>query len=145
MTSLPNKVWSLDDLIGERAPDLIKVDTDGYDNKVLRGASRRLSASHPHLFFEYSPWHTRIYGKEEPLGIFPYLREIGYRVLVIYDNAGCPLCLLDIDSDTLPMIMNYLNIRRGAWADLLVSKDKNTLVRFYESDLKRYPPRRDFH
>jgi FkbM family methyltransferase len=66
---------------------LIKIDTDGYDARVLRGAERQLSAVRPVIFFEFDPHFLKLQD-EPPLDIFSWLSALGYRDLIIYDNFG---------------------------------------------------------
>lgn len=133
-------VLALDDILINQAPDLIKIDTDGYDIEVLRGARQCLQTISPHLFVEYSPYHVRVHGREEPINMFSLLRNMGYSTTIIYDNAGYPICLLDLDSRELAMIVDYVDAKPGLYADLLVSKNKDLLARFYASDRKRFSP-----
>jgi FkbM family methyltransferase len=137
-SSQTTTVQALDDILMDQAPDLIKIDTDGYDIQVLRGAARCLQNIGPHLFLEYSPYHIRVHGREEPTNMFSFLRNIGYSATIIYDNAGYPICLLDLDSRELAMIAEYVDAKPGLHADLLISKDNNLLARFYESDRNRF-------
>ena len=134
------KVLALDDVLHGQTPDLIKIDTDGYDLEVLRGARRCLQNTGPHLFIELSPYHLRMYGKEEPAAVFSFLRDMGYSATIIYDNTGYPICLLDLDSRQLEMIVEYVDIKPRIYADLLISKNNDLLARFYESDRKRFFP-----
>jgi FkbM family methyltransferase len=131
-------VRALDDLLTDCAPDLIKIDTDGYDIEVLRGAVQCLQNRGPHLFLEYAPHHIRMHLREEPANIFTFLRGMGYGATIIYDNTGYPICLLDLDSRILAMIAEYVDAKPAFHADLLVSKNSNLLARFYECDRKRF-------
>jgi FkbM family methyltransferase len=57
-TSIAVPVVSLDDYIRQfrdRSIDLIKVDVEGYESAVLRGARRVLQENRPTLFIEYVP------------------------------------------------------------------------------------------
>jgi FkbM family methyltransferase len=70
----------------ERAK-LLKVDTDGYDNKILRGAADFLASARPVVFFEYDPHFLSLQG-DDGVSIFPMLRSLGYRGMLVYDNVG---------------------------------------------------------
>jgi hypothetical protein len=51
-------IVSLDSYLSERAdglPDLMKIDAEGYDGFVLRGAQETLKIAQPTLLIEYSP------------------------------------------------------------------------------------------
>jgi len=81
----------LDALLKERprfwASKFIKIDTDGYDAKVIRGAEEQLAAVKPVLFFEYDP-HFLAQQHEEPLDLLSNLECLGYSHLIFYDNFG---------------------------------------------------------
>ncbi len=131
-------VVSLDDVLVNRRPDVIKTDTDGYDIQVLRGASRCLRDVGPHVFVEYSPRHIRKYGREEPTSLFASMSKMEYCTTIVYDFAGYPICLVDLNSRELAMIAQYIDAKRGFYADLLISKDRELLTRFYEADRERF-------
>ncbi len=57
-TSLPVRVTTLDEYVGtDRHVDLLKVDVEGYDGYVLRGAIRVLREHRPTLLVEFVPAH----------------------------------------------------------------------------------------
>lgn len=92
--------------------NFIKVDTDGFDFKVLRSAREYLAASKPSLFFEWDREHLEAQG-EEYLSIFALLKECGYKDLVLFDNFGSMLCVLNVeDMLNLRLLMEY--IRRSS-------------------------------
>lgn len=132
-------VVALDDLLEGLAPDLIKIDTDGYDIHVVRGGRRCLKNVGPHLFVEYSPHHIRKHGSEEPTRLFELASEAGYRATIVYDFIGYPICLIDLESRELPMIAAYIDARQDFCADFLFSKDRGLLERFYATDQKPFP------
>lgn len=88
--------------------NFIKVDTDGFDFKVLRSAKEYLAESKPSLFFEWDKEHLEVQG-EDYLSIFSLLEECGYKDLVIFDNFGSMLCVLNVqDSLNLRLLMEYV-------------------------------------
>jgi hypothetical protein len=91
-------VVALDDLLKTSAPDLIKIDTDGYEINVVEGGRRCLKNIKPHLFIEYSPYHIRKHGLDEPTRLFALLKEAGYGAMIIYEHMGYPMCLIDFTS-----------------------------------------------
>jgi FkbM family methyltransferase len=75
------EVRTLDSLIRVRSParlDFIKVDVDGFEGKVFRGASRTLEKYRPRIFFEISPWHMQRVG-DDSRTLIAGLRALGYR------------------------------------------------------------------
>ena len=82
---------TLADVIDEhsafRDAGLLKIDTDGFDIAILRGARPWLGATQPVLFFEYDPHFWR---PVTPDGerLFGELAELGYGPLIAYDNFG---------------------------------------------------------
>jgi len=79
---------SLDSYIarGAPAPTVMKVDVDGFELAVLRGAKSCLLKYRPHLWLEVHPGYLQNQGssQEEVLG---FLREIGYTVTPFVDSA----------------------------------------------------------
>ena len=80
---------SLDDLLEENGinrVDVIKVDVEGAEELVLRGATRTLTANWPVVIFEFNP------GCAANLGLSPYgardlLESLGYEFVVLGDCA----------------------------------------------------------
>ncbi|MBD2017953.1 FkbM family methyltransferase [Microcoleus sp. FACHB-53] len=66
---------------------MIKVDTDGFDCKILRGAADFLKSAKPIIFFEYDPFFLAEQG-DNGTSIFDDLSNYGYKNLLIYDNFG---------------------------------------------------------
>lgn len=69
--------------------DLIKIDTDGFDFKVIRGTIQSLKRWKPLLFFEWDKAYCKEQG-EDPLSIFPILETLGYSDCILFDNFGNP-------------------------------------------------------
>jgi FkbM family methyltransferase len=78
------------DVLVERHPefahaDLLKVDVEGWDARVLRGAATLLRGRHPVLFFEHDPAGT---AGEDGDRVFHELADLGYRRFLFYDHRG---------------------------------------------------------
>jgi FkbM family methyltransferase len=76
----------------DRHPDfwdtkLLKIDTDGFDNKIIRGAASFLERTKSSVFFEYDPHYLTLQG-ESGVDIYDFLCGLGYNRFVIYDNLG---------------------------------------------------------
>ncbi|MXO72501.1 FkbM family methyltransferase [Alteraurantiacibacter buctensis] len=75
---------TVDQLVAERGItnlSLLKVDTDGFEMDVFRGAQTVLSTIRPDIVFEYGPDHLRRYSRAEPEALIALLRGHGYAVL----------------------------------------------------------------
>ena len=108
-SSSQSPIYTLDTIVQKSSfsPNFIKIDTDGFDFKVLRGAVATIKAYAPIIYFEWSYTHL-LEQAESPLAIFPLLRELGYRELVIFDNFGTLLCVLPSDDrQNLALLMDY--------------------------------------
>jgi FkbM family methyltransferase len=92
---------------------LLKIDTDGYDNRILRGARKYILHTHPILFFEYDKKYLAD-NNENGLDIFNYLKELGYSSILFYDNVGRFILSVDISNANLIESMDrYISDRKG--------------------------------
>lgn len=81
---------TLDEVISQRGVskvDVLKIDTDGFDGKVLKGATRILSEMKPAVIFE---WHPILLNKTGNSATEPFvlLRDKGYEKFVFYTKYG---------------------------------------------------------
>ena len=80
------------DSIIERNPlfrdtKFIKIDTDGFDCRIIRSEIDLLNRFKPVLFFEYDPYFLKNI-KDDGLSVFDDLYKIGYRKMIVYENTG---------------------------------------------------------
>lgn len=100
--------------------NLLKIDTDGFDFKVLRGAVHLLAIAKPILFFELQPSFLEGQG-EDPLSIFPWLSDRGYDRVLLYDNAGNPaVSCRASDRDAIAASLRRIDGHRIFYYDALV-------------------------
>jgi FkbM family methyltransferase len=79
------KMRTLDDVMQHRGQaSLVKVDTDGYDMEVLRGAGDVLRNDQPIVYFELEPRLLQ----QAPDVDLAWLQSLGYRRLVCLDANG---------------------------------------------------------
>ncbi len=106
---------------------LFKIDTDGFDNKIIRGAKDFLVQSKSSVFFEYDPHFLSLQG-ERGLDIYPFLVAIGYTKFVIYDNLGDHLITLGAnDFNKFEELHHYFNRGSARYMDIwaLHAEDEN--------------------
>ena len=75
---------------------MLKIDTDGFDGFIIRGAVDFLKIAKPIIFFEYDPYLLS-QQDDDGLSIFESLREIGYKAIIVYDNFGEYMMSLNLD------------------------------------------------
>ena len=82
---------TLDDLLlsypAFSRPHLIKIDTDGFDAPILRGAKGVLTSARPVVFYEWDPYSYSLAG-ENDIGHAEFLTELGFERFLIFDNRG---------------------------------------------------------
>jgi hypothetical protein len=75
------KVTTLDTLVAQLdlpSVDFVKLDVDGFEVEVLRGARQVLAKYHPTILFEHAPYLLAEKGYD-PAEVTALLRQAGYR------------------------------------------------------------------
>lgn len=67
--------------------DLVKIDTDGYDGKILKGATTSLSLFRPVIIFEWHPILC-IRAKTDYHEHFKVLQNLGYKTFIWFTKFG---------------------------------------------------------
>jgi hypothetical protein len=94
---------------------LLKIDTDGFDLKILRGGFKAIKESYPVLFFEYDANYLQEH-LEDGISIFKSLSEIGYKRVLFYDNFGKLLISLNTaDSEPIQQLHAYIKNGEGSF------------------------------
>ena len=78
---------TLDREFPDLRPDLVKVDTDGFDGAVLAGGKVILRRTHPAVLFEWHPTLCKTVGIDPQLA-FKVLRLAGYDRWVFFNKYG---------------------------------------------------------
>lgn len=92
---------------------MLKIDTDGFDNKIIRGSIDFLNIAKPVIFFEYDPFFLA-QQNDDGLSIFSTLSSTGYSKALIYDNNGELLLSASLDNRMLlEDITHYYTGRKG--------------------------------
>jgi FkbM family methyltransferase len=101
------------------APTLVKVDVEGYDGRVLRGARTLLAAHAPVVMFEHHPRMIDVAG-DDPAAVFADLAALGYGALIVYDNFGDLLGTLDpMDGAGVARLIATARARDGYYHDVI--------------------------
>ncbi|WMW24312.1 FkbM family methyltransferase [Methanolobus sediminis] len=118
---------------------LIKIDTDGFDGIILRGAIDYISATKPIIFFEYDPFFLSKQN-DDGISIFAMLRSLGYKVALIYDNYGFYMLSTYLTNlHLLEDLHNYISDRGGKYYyDICVfhSEDEDLYNNIRQSEIQ---------
>jgi len=104
---------------------LLKIDTDGYDNKIIRGSKEFLIYSKAAVFFEYDPYFL---SKQEELGfdIFDFFVSLNYRKFIIFDNIGEKLITLTYQNRSQFLeLHSYFNQGGKKYMDILALHEED--------------------
>jgi hypothetical protein len=85
-------VTTLDELVDRHglAPDVVKIDVEGHEAKVLVGAERTIERFRPRLIVEVHPSELRAAG-EHPSQIAAWLSERGYHIRTFADHRAAAI------------------------------------------------------
>ncbi|MES2727176.1 MAG: FkbM family methyltransferase [Bacteroidota bacterium] len=120
----------LDKHVDFKDTKLLKIDTDGFDNKIIRAAEHLLSYSNPIVFFEYDPFFL-IKQNEIPQDIFTFLLKMNYTSLLLFDNLGRLLCQVKTENISLLKDLSiYYNQNGQSYLDICAfhSSDEDLLI-----------------
>jgi FkbM family methyltransferase len=102
--------------------NLLKLDTDGYDFNILKGAERLLKERGPAIFFEYVPQLFHDQGTD-PMEVFRWLADRGYSEFTMFTNFGEKLLTVDPRSfDAVAQLSTYSSTFRRLHYDVLAMK-----------------------
>lgn len=91
---------------------LIKIDTDGFDTKIIESELELLARTKAAVFLEYDPNLLAKIGVDG-FSVFESLRGIGYRSAIVFENWGDYLLTADLDNRPLLQdIHSYYTGRR---------------------------------
>ncbi|HEX9006767.1 MAG TPA: hypothetical protein VF889_05705, partial [Bacteroidota bacterium] len=92
---------------------MVKIDTDGFDCKIMRGAADWLKGEGPVLFFEYDPHHLAEQG-DDGYPIFGQLRDWGYEGMLVYEGNGDYMLSLELSQELLVKELHTYFLGRGS-------------------------------
>ena len=105
---------------------LVKIDTDGFDGFIVRGAVSWINEQKPYIFLEFDPFFLAAQGFP-PTEIFDLFRCASYKLVVFFDNYGNYLSTEKIDNiDKLQLLVRKVTGFQGKrYYDLLFIPDEN--------------------
>jgi FkbM family methyltransferase len=135
----PIQFTTLDELLSSEsvygAPNLIKIDTEGFELKILRGAKRILARHQPVLFLEFFPELIRQQG-DTPDALFEFLAAHGYEQCLFYNGAGHLLTrAASSDLDEIRALRRYCELGQSFFDVAVFSKAARDLpAQFFASE-----------
>lgn len=143
---------TVDDLVNKypefSQTNLLKVDTDGYDIKVLKSAVSLLTKQKPIIFFEFSPWHLINVGGDDPLSWIEQSIQIGYSYALFYDWNGYPFMYMNLnETETLKQLISYAKRKPFFYYDILMFPDskKDEFDKLYLQEVSCFPDFNKWH
>jgi FkbM family methyltransferase len=105
--------------------NMIKIDTDGHDFKVIEGAREIIVQNLPVILFECDAFTNTSY-VEDCLNTFSILKDAGYSSLVIYDNYGYLMGLYTMDNlHSIRNLLFYQLTSSFSYYDILLMKKED--------------------
>jgi hypothetical protein len=109
--------------------NFLKIDTDGYDFEVLRGARALIARAQPVVLFECQMWNNAKY-VEDIFEIFRLFAESGYSHALVYDNLGYLYGPLDLKNPLgMSQALFYELSSARCYFDVLVMQDVSAFLR----------------
>ena len=105
---------------------LLKIDTEGFDVKILRGASDFINRNHPAIYFEYNK-HNMNAISEKGIDTLFALKDKGYNSILFYEDSS-RFILSDrlSNTNTILQLDNWISGSTGVYYF--------DLILFHESD-----------
>jgi FkbM family methyltransferase len=116
---------------------LIKVDCEGFDFSIVRGSRIILEKDKPVIYFEYNRENLDVIG-EDAIKFISFLKSLGYRYLLYYDNFGRLMLPLSIDQINIIKSLNeYIKNSPIYYYDVMAfhESDYDMMNSFFEKEL----------
>lgn len=127
---------TLDKIMNQHADfqqaNLVKIDTDGFEIKVLKGGRNFVKKATPVLYLEFTP---QLYAQigEDPMFIFDFLFDNGYHEALLYNNFGKPVEIIETsDRKRIIQLISLIDNNKTYYYDILTyhssKKDRYSLI-----------------
>ena len=125
--ALPKK--TVDEILSEypkfKKFNFLKLDTDGNDFDILKGAQESVVSSHPIILMECDVFGN-VHYVEDVLSAIASLAKVGYSTIVAYDNFGNYFCTFAAsDPSSFLNAIAYQVISEFGYYDLLFLSEKD--------------------
>jgi FkbM family methyltransferase len=110
-------------------PKLVKIDTDGFDCRIIRQELAFLASLRAVVFFEFDPSLTERAGDTVD-GLFTELAEAGFGDALVYDNLGNFLLALETqNAEAFADLRSYFERSTGQpYADICVFHESDSVL-----------------
>ena len=120
---------------------LLKIDTEGFDTIILRGANGLLEKQKPVVYFEYNRSNMDAI-KEDGLATLFSLEKFGYHSVIFFDNKGRYVLTADSkERDLIRQLHNYSDEKKSgiAYYDICLfhESDSDIAKQFIDQELNR--------
>ncbi len=132
---------TLDQIIEENPifskANLLKVDTDGHDFKVLNGAKKLIRQNQPTVLFECDIFNNDNY-MSEVIEVLKLFKEANYAHAILYDNYGYLIGKYSIqNTNRIRDLLLYQSISTFQYFDILLMNEEY-VDEFYKSELEYF-------
>lgn len=111
---------TLDDLLTTNFPNnvvsqikLLKIDTEGFDTIIIRGALNYIQTIKPVIYFEYNRDNMQAIN-EDGLATIRQLESLGYKTILFFDDRGRFILSTDMaDKETIQHLNDYADGKNG--------------------------------
>jgi len=134
-------IKTLDQMINEhpkfRSANILKIDTDGFEINVLRGAKKFITSSRPIIYTEFTP---ELYDKldQKYSELIEILIKYGYTQSMFYDNFGRPIKKVNLnDKKSIISLVSKINKKNIYYYDILAIPNelKSKYQKIFEQEL----------
>ncbi|MBW4620231.1 MAG: FkbM family methyltransferase [Cyanosarcina radialis HA8281-LM2] len=129
---------TLDEIVRDNSialnANVLKIDTDGHDFKVISGAKELIKQNMPVILFECDNFENSNY-IEDCLNTLTVLKQIGYNYFLLYDNVGHLMGRYSL-SELSPFrhLLFYQLTKKLYYYDILLMNDRD-ISQFYSAEI----------
>jgi len=119
-----SNVKTLDQIISShpnfKSTNILKIDTDGFEINVIKGATKFLQSTKPVIYFEFTPeFYQNL--KQDPMELIVFLFKAGYESALFYDNFGRPIKIVNLsDISSIKYLISQIDKQNIWYYDILV-------------------------